>query len=171
MQFGQTPPDQRLPPIQPTGFFSGLKPVPIVFGIVADVVSTFALSTAYYMLFVAQEMSQHGGAPEDALTEYWNSSEGIMASLVIGAIGTVIGGFYAGRRAGSMEMKHGAFVGLGSILTGLVMQSLGGDAVRFQEWHMIIAYAAAIPAGALGGSIAEFVRGAHRPHGGSWPGR
>jgi ABC-type branched-subunit amino acid transport system permease subunit len=170
MQFGQTPPQNRFPPIQPSGFFSGLKPLPIILGIVADIVSTFALSTAYYILFIAQELRQ-SGVSEDALSDYWNSSEGVMASLIIGAIGTGIGGYFAGRRAGLLEMKHGAFVGFGSILTGLVLQSLGSDAMKFEEWQLAIAYAAAIPAGALGGSIAEFLRSArHRP-GGNWPPR
>ena len=171
MQFGQTPPQQRLPPIHPSGFFSGLKPLPIILGIVVDIVSTFALSSAYYILFIAQELSRSGASSEDALNDYWNSSEGVMASLVIGAIGTVIGGFYAGRRAGLLEMKHGACVGLGSILTGLLLQSLGSGAMSFQEWQWAIAYAAAIPAGALGGSIAEFFRTARRRPGGNWPGR
>lgn len=160
MQAGQQQPyhpQNPPPPIEPTGFFTGIKIGPVLLGVVVDVVATILLSTLYYFLFVAKELSEKA-VSEEALTEYWSSSEGMIAGLVLGTLATVIGGFYAGRRAGIMEIKHGALVGVGSIILGLVLQP-GGDEAALEEWQMMVAYAAAIPAGALGGALAEMLRG------------
>jgi putative membrane protein (TIGR04086 family) len=174
MQSPQPQPNNPPPPIEPTGFFTGIKIRPVIIGVVVDIVSTMILSTLYYFVFVAKDLSDKGAISEEAMAEYWSSSEGIMASLVIGTLGTAIGGFYAGRKAGALEMKHGALVGLGSILTGVILQSAGENGAGLNEWQLLVAYAAAIPAGALGGSLAEWARGFSgiKPSGGgNWPGR
>jgi hypothetical protein len=70
-------------------------------------------------------------------------------------------------------MKHGGLVGVGSILTGIILQSVGENGTGLDQWQMLIAYAAAIPAGALGGSVAEWARGfspVKPPDRGAWPG-
>lgn len=172
MQTGQSPHNPP-PPIEPSGFFTGIKIRPVITGVVVDIVATIVLSMLYYFLFVAKEMTEKV-VSEDALAEYWSSSEGVMAGLVIGTLGTAIGGCYAALKAGSLEMKHGALVGVGSILTGIILQSAGHEGTGLDEWQMMIAYAAAIPAGALGGVLAEMLRGTvtnKPPTSGSWPGR
>jgi hypothetical protein len=58
-----------------------------------------------------------------------------------------------------LEMKHGALVGIGSIILGLILQS-GGTETSLPEWFMALSFAAAIPAGALGGFFAEMFRSA-----------
>ena len=161
------------PPIEPTGFFTGIKIRPVIIGVVVDILATMLLSTLYFFIFVAKDLSDPGAISEEALAQYWSTSEGILASLVIGTFGTAIGGFYAGRKAGALEMKHGGLVGLGSILTGIILQSASENGTGFDQWQMLIAYAAAIPAGALGGSVAEWARGlspVKPPDGGDWPG-
>jgi putative membrane protein (TIGR04086 family) len=174
MQTGQPQQNSSPPPIQPTGFFTGIKILPVLLGMVIDIVATIMLSTVYYIAFVAEELSEKGLPSEDAMAEYWSSSEGIMASLVIGTLGTAIGGFYAARKAGVLEIKHGALVGVGSILIGMIMQAASEDRIGINEWQMMIAYAAAIPAGALGGAVAEMFRdraAMKPPTGGGQPGR
>jgi putative membrane protein (TIGR04086 family) len=174
MQSRQPQPNNPPPPIEPAGFFTGVKIRPVIIGVVVDIVATMILSTLYYFVFVAKDLSDKGAISEEALAEYWNSSEGILASLVIGTFATAIGGFYAARKAGALEMKHGALVGVGSILTGVILQSAGENGTGPNEWQLLIAYAAAIPAGALGGSVAEWARGfstMQPPRGGNWPGR
>ncbi|HWP22917.1 MAG TPA: TIGR04086 family membrane protein, partial [Candidatus Binatia bacterium] len=92
----------------------------------------------------------------------------LMMSLILGSLGTVIGGFYAGYKAGTLEMKHGALVGIGSIILGLVLGA-GSSDNPMPEWFMALSFAAAIPAGALGGFFAEMFKGAFggsRPPGG-----
>ena len=151
-----TPPS----PIEPAGFFTGIQFRPIIAGVVVDVIATIVLVSAYYYLFVAQELPAPGAAAaDDAFAQYWSSSEGLMASLGLGSLGTFIGGFYAAYKAGTLEMKHGAMVGIGSILLGLVLQS-GGSERQMPDWFMALSLVAAIPAGALGGFFAELVKDA-----------
>jgi putative membrane protein (TIGR04086 family) len=171
MQSPEPPSHNPPPPIEPTGFFTGIKIRPVIIGIVVDIVATMILSTLYYFVFVVKDLSDKGVISEEVMAEYWSSNEGIMASIVIGTLATAIGGFYAARKAGALEMKHGALVGVGSILTGVILQSAGENGTGLNQWQLLIAYAAAIPAGALGGSVAEWVRGFSPtpPSGGKWP--
>ena len=160
--------------IEPTGFLTGIQFRPILVGVVIDTIATMALTSGYYAFFIAKELSEQGRA-EEAYAQYWTSSEGLIASLVLGSLGTLIGGFYAAYQAGSLEMKHGALVGIGSILLGLVLQGAGSDENALPEWFMALSFAAAIPAGALGGFFAEMFkemmrRGGNSPNSKNWPG-
>ena len=146
-------------PIEPTGFFTGIQFRPIITGVIVDTLATFAVTTAYYTFFVAKELAEKGLAGENAFSDYWASSEGLVASLLLGSLGTLIGGFYAGYKAGTLQMKHGALVGIGSIILGLLLQSAGSES-ELPEWFMALSFAAAIPAGALGGFFAEMLKSA-----------
>ncbi len=83
-----TPPS----PIEPTGFFTGIQFRPIIGGVIVDTIASIVLTTLYYSFFIAKELAAQGDAAEDALSQYWSSSEGLMASLLLGSLGTVIGG-------------------------------------------------------------------------------
>jgi putative membrane protein (TIGR04086 family) len=146
-------------PIEPTGFFTGIQLRAVIAGVVIDTIATIVLVTAYYSLFVAKELVAEGGIAEDAFAEYWNSSEGLVTSLLLGSLGTMIGGFYAAYKAGTLEMKHGALVGIGSIILALVFQAMGSER-ELPEWFMALSLVAAIPAGALGGFFAEIFKNA-----------
>jgi len=154
-------------PIEPTGFFTGIQIRPIILGVVVDTIATLALTTLYYTFYVAKDLADKSGATEDAFAAYWSSSEGLVASLLLGSLGTLIGGFYAAYKAGRLHMKHGALVGIGSIILGFVLHS-GSSASNLPEWFTALSFAAAIPAGALGGFFAEMFAGVGR---GSAPGR
>ena len=168
-QSHQTPPS----PIEPTGFFTGIQFRPIIGGVIVDTISTLALTTLYYSFFVAKDLAGQNDAAEDAFARYWNSSDGLVMSLLLGSLGTLIGGFYAAYKAGRLEMKHGALVGIGSILLGLALQAGGQENNPVPEWFMALSFAAAIPAGALGGFFAEMLKnaiGGGRPSAsGGWP--
>ena len=149
------------PPIEPTGFFTGIQPRPIILGVVVDTIATFAISALYNTFYVAKELADKAGAVEDALAAYWSSTDGLMASLLLGSLGTLVGGFYAGYKAGKLHMKHGALVGIGAIILGLLLQA--GDAESaVPAWFIALSCAAAIPAGALGGFLAEMLQNVSR---------
>ena len=157
-------------PIEPTGFFTGIQFRPIIAGVVLDTIVTIVIVTAYYYGVVAKGMPNEGEAAEEAFAQYWNSVDGLMVSLVLGSLGTMIGGFYAAYKAGALEMKHGALVGIGSILLGLVLQA-GRSERQAPEWFLALSLVAAIPAGALGGLFAEMFRGAFGRPARTQPGR
>jgi len=147
-------------PIEPTGFFTGIQIRPILMGVVVDTIATFALISVYYAFYVAPGASKGGAVGEEAAA-YWATGEGLVATLLLGSLGTLIGGFYAAYKAGTLEMKHGALVGIGSIILGLILQA-GTEESSLPEWFMALSAAAAIPAGALGGFLAEMFKNATR---------
>ena len=156
-------------PLEPMGFFTGVNWRSVIVGVVVDMIATFAISMAYDVLFVAREMGDKGAPSKEALAEYWSSGDGLFAGLLIGLLGTAVGGFYAAYKAGSLQMKHGALVGVGSILLGLLVQDASEQAFKLPDWYLFAGLAGAIPAGALGGFLAEALKGRVSP-GGAWPG-
>jgi putative membrane protein (TIGR04086 family) len=84
----------------------------------------------------------------------------LMVAFLIGSLGTAIGGFFAARKAGVFEAKHGAFVGLGSLIVSFIELLLQEGPPAGPEWFRMISVLAIIPAGALGGYVAERLKGA-----------
>ena len=144
-------------PIEPTGFFTGIQFRPILMGAVVDFIASFVLAAFYYGFYVAPN-SGAAAAFEEEAAKFWMTSEGLAAGLLLGSLGTLVGGFYAAYKAGILEMKHGALVGVTSIIVGVIMHS-GDSESQFPEWFIALSFAAAIPAGALGGFFAEMFAG------------
>ena len=144
-------------PIEPTGFFTGIQFRPILTGAIVDFIASFALTTFYYGFYVAPKAGAAAAFEEEA-AKFWVTSEGLVAGLLLGSLGTLIGGAYAAYKAGTLQMKHGALVGVASILLGLLMQP-GDSANQVPEWFLALSFAAAIPAGAMGGFFAEMFSG------------
>ena len=144
-------------PIEPTGFFTGIQIRPIIMGAVVDMIATFALVALYYRFYVARGSGAAEGFEEE-MAKYWVSGDGLVVSLLLGSLGTLFGGFYAAYKAGTLEMKHGALVGVCSIILGLLLQP-GSSENQAPEWFLALSLAAAIPAGALGGFFAEMFSG------------
>ena len=171
MQYDPGTPHSPPSPIEPTGFFTGIQFRPILIGVVVDVVASILLSGAYYAHFVEPGAGMLAAFTEEA-AKYWSSSEGLVATLLLGSLGTMIGGFYSAYKAGKLEMKHGALVGIGSFILGLGMQSGAGESA-FPDCFTALAASAVIPSGALGGFFADIFQsatsGGHTPHSGNWP--
>ena len=156
-------------PVEPTGFFTGIQILPIVVGVVVDYIATYAAMYAYFFVYVANELGKRGEVSPEVITTYMLSDEGLIIGFMIGALGTVLGGFVAARRAGKIEIKHGAFVGLGSLIVSAIEQAMQEDPVVIPEWFRFLSVISIIPAGALGGFVAEMFKGVggRAPGGGS----
>ena len=74
-------------PIEPTGFFTGIQIRPIITGAVVDFIATFALVAFYYRFYVAQGSGVTEGFEEE-MAKYWLSADGLLASLLLGSLGT-----------------------------------------------------------------------------------
>jgi len=159
MNLNQQPQGSIPRPIEPRGFFTGVKIRPIIIGAVVDYVATYALITLYLIVHYMKEPLEKGGlsaeALQEALKEMLSSQEGLLALLVIGALCTVLGGYLAGRIAGTEEVKHGVLVGAVSLIIGFLQSGMAGEASPVPYWHELLGYLLAIPAGALGGSLAQ----------------
>lgn len=159
MDLNQRPRGSVPRPIEPPGFFTGLKIRPIVIGAVVDYVATYVLITLYLIVFYLKEPLKNGAlsgeALQQALEQMISSQEGLLALLVIGALCTVLGGYIAGRLAKAEEVKHGALVGAVSLIVGVLQTGMAGEASPVPYWHELLGYLLAIPVGALGGSFAQ----------------
>jgi putative membrane protein (TIGR04086 family) len=159
--------------IEPTGFFTGVQIRPIIVGVVVDYIATYAGIYAYFFIYLAKEWSKQGEVTYEQITEYMASPEGLMISFTIGVLGTALGGFVAAHKAGKLEIKHGALVGVCSLLVSFIQQSLEEESLPLPEWFRFLSVLAIIPAGALGGFIAGALKGSgggNRPGGANWPG-
>jgi putative membrane protein (TIGR04086 family) len=145
-------------PVEPRGFFTGVKILPIIVGAVVDYVATFVVVMAYLIIYYVKEPLESGGLPEEvierAFKEMVSSQEGLVALLVIGALCTVLGGYVAGRLAKAQEVKHGALVGAVSLVLGALQSGMVGEETPIPQWVQLLGYILAIPAGALGGWLA-----------------
>ncbi len=137
-------------PIEPTGFFTGIQLRPVITGVALDTIASYVLIELYFSFAVAKGAATN----EEAIAAYLLTSEGLMASLLLGSLGTAIGGFYAGYKAGRLEMKHGGLVAIGSIIVSLLMQVVTPE-TEMPDWFIGLSLTAAIPAGVLGGFLAE----------------
>ena len=141
--------------MQPTSLFTGLKVRPIVVGVIVDYVATYAAMFAYIALFVSRKLLDEGELSEEALRRYAASPEALLSGFAIGTLCIVLGGFVAGRLAKALEIKHGAAVGVGSMIVSTLEQAMAENSLPVPEWFVLISYLVAIPAGALGGYLAE----------------
>jgi hypothetical protein len=172
MQFEPRHAGTPAPPVQPTGFFTGVQIRPIIIGVVVDYIATYAGMYAYFFVYLANQISKKDQPSRDAIVAYMTTTEGLLIGFAIGTLGTAIGGFIAAIKAGSFESKHGAFVGVGSLIISFIEQVASEEVSPLPEWYRALSVLAIIPAGALGGYVAEMFKGragASRPGGGKWP--
>ncbi len=155
MQSGTHRPENIPPPVEPAGIFTGIQIRPIITGVVTDYIATYLFGFAYLAFYFGKEVFENGELSEEALREFLSSPESLLILGVIGTLCTVLGGFVAGRLAKSAEIKHGAFVGGLSLILSTLEQTLSGQDLPIPEWYQFLAYLVAIPAGALGGYIAQ----------------
>jgi hypothetical protein len=163
-----TPPS----PIHPAGFFSGVQIRPVILGVIVDYIATYAAMYAYFFVYLANKLAEQGELSQEAIADYMMSREGLMIGFIIGALGTAFGGFIAAQKAGKFHIKHGAFVGLGSLIVSFVEEMLRGESMPMPEWFRALSILSIIPAGALGGYVAEILEralGSHGPGSGSRP--
>lgn len=150
------------PPIGPVGFFTGVKIWPIVTGVIVDHVATYVLTILYLISYFLNEPvgeSLPEEAIQKALNEALSSPQGLVSLGIIGAFSTALGGYVAGRLAKVAEVKHGALVGLASLIFGVLQKTIVGEGVPVPYWYELLAYIVAVPSGALGGFFAQGSRG------------
>jgi len=150
-------------PPQAEGFFTGVQPRAVILGVVVDYFATYLGIYGYFFVYWARKAAANGQLSPEAIGDYMQSHEGLMIGLTIGALGTLMGGFAAGLKAGSREIKHGAFVGLGSLILSFIETQLAGGETRpMPEWIRAVSVLSIIPAGAIGGMLAGALRGERR---------
>ena len=79
----------------------------------------------------------------------------LAASLLLGALATVIGAYAGARRAGVVPLKHGLMVGLVAGVSALVMLLLPGTVTppELPFWYHLLGWLSYLPAGIAGGYL------------------
>ena len=145
-------------PVEPEGFFTGVEIRPLILGVVMDHIATYAMMFAYYFAYVVPKFGGNGEIDPDKVSQFMLTAEGLTAGMVIGALGTMIGGMVAGYKAGGYEAKHGGLVGAGSLLVAFIQQSLAQETLPVPDWYRTLGVILAMPVGAIGGYIASFLK-------------
>jgi len=145
------------PPIQPAGVFEGLRPGAILIGVIIDNLATLVASSLLVSLFAAELAREHGEElPEEAIELLLTSPEFLLASLVVGLLCTVFAAYVGARRAACFCVRHGAWIAVGSAISSLVFYASAEPGPRPPLWFDLIGFAMMIPAGALGGLLADY---------------
>ena len=122
---------------------SDIKPKAVVFGTVVDNGGTLLFMTLLAAALVSTGLS------EDEVMSRMKSTSGLFLGLIIGLGFTALGGYIAGRTAGSAERRHGALVAVIGMVLALIFRESGVPA-----WFDIAGFAAMLPAGIFGGHLA-----------------
>lgn len=146
------------PPIQPSGVFDGLRPGAILIGVLVDHLATF-IAGPLLIAFFAPELSPEPGGelPEDALEPVLTSPEFLLAILVVCLLCTVFGAYVGARRAACFCIRHGAWIAVGSAISALLIYAAAGPQEPSPPlWFDLVGFSLMIPAGALGGLLAQY---------------
>jgi len=147
------------PTVEAEGFFSGIRPLALVIGVLVDHVSTMLLGIATLGIVAALYGRGDGAVLDEQAALELAFKPGVLAAwMLVGSFCTGLGGFMAGRMAARQRVQHGAFVGLAGIVVGLL--SYGDTAVVGQPplWFDLMKFGVLVPAGALGGWVSGLSR-------------
>jgi hypothetical protein len=73
----------------------------------------------------------------------------LVIMIVLGAGSSVLGGYAAGRFAGFRETLHGALVGFGDVVIGVV--GMHYFEASLPAWYTVVSFLSVVPAATLGG--------------------
>jgi len=116
----------------------------ILWGVLVDTLGTLTVATALFLAMAA------AGIPAAEITLRIRGFSGLMLMLILGLSFTLIGGYVAGRTAGRLEILHGAIVAGIGLALGLFFRE-----PNLPLWYETVSFAAMIPIGMAGGSIAR----------------
>ena len=116
----------------------------LIVGALADNVGTLFLMLLLMTALTSQGLSQ------DEVMMRMKSVSGELLSLIVGLGCTVLGGYISGRMAGRGEVLHGALVAGAGIVVALLLREHS-----VPSWYDVIGLASMLPAGMLGGRMAQ----------------
>lgn len=145
--------------IEPEGVFDGLRWGAILYGVFIDMIVTVVLSVPLYLAFVGPEFFSDDEAAARAAEAL--AYESVLFNVVAQAFGlacTAFGAFMGARRAGSRFVRHGGWVGTGSLVLGVLLYAALPEGPRQPVWAEIGGLILIVPAGVLGGQLAALLR-------------
>ncbi|MGB0722038.1 MAG: hypothetical protein ACPGU7_06535 [Gammaproteobacteria bacterium] len=138
-----------------------MRPAPIAFGgIVVDVGGTLMASYALLIVYVQIQLNSGALTPLDleadngraVMDMFLNDPAALALSLLIGLVMTALGGFWAARMAGRLELFHGLGAGTVSLLVGEILFTDGGS---LPGWYSVLGYGLHLPVAVAGSWFAR----------------
>lgn len=149
--------------IEPQGIFDGLQWRAIVFGVVVDTLLTMVVSMPLLYLFAGPEVFADDEAVARAAEARAYASDAFnVVMLLAGLACTLVGGGVGAARAGLDFVRHGGWVGVGSLLLGVALLTILPAGPHQPLWVEVLGLVLIVPAGALGGRLAAALRDAAR---------
>lgn len=142
----------RPQPIGPEGLLEGLRPRAILRGFLWDCALSIAASVALASLFLEDGVFQ---SRDDEIDAVFASTRFCLLALPAGLGCTVIGGFLAGRGAGTHPVKNGVAVGIAGLLLGIAGSLVPSTGPASPWWFDFLGFVLILPAGAAGGALAR----------------
>src|SRR5687768_1815259 len=119
----------------------GLKPWPIVAGILVDLSGSLGLGVLYFIGVFGLQIGR--GAP---LAEESLATRHLLVTEIIGLVLTAVGGFVAARMARTLYIQHGVAVGVGALLLWLVLEwAIPSEGLL--AWYEYFSFGGVLPAG------------------------
>jgi len=136
----------------------------VVVGCLVDILSSTVVGLAYGMV-VGIVLVVQGARVERMLQLISDSMAVMLGGLLIGACGSILGGYVAAWMARQRELRHALATGIASLTIGIAMlslQSLSPIPVTQPRWFTIIAFVLTVPAATFGGWLRRSVVGRDR---------
>ncbi len=140
-------------PAAPEGPFDGLSYRAVALGVAVDHVASLIYGTALTLVLASEEIASSDEAVAEAALEAVVTSPGfVISALVGGTICTILAAFVGARYAGDYYRRHGAWIAAGSAALALLWFPVR-EAMSWLDWAALFFI---IPAGILGGALAEW---------------
>ncbi len=140
-------------PAAPESPFGGLSYRAVALGVVVDHVASLVYGTALTLVLASDEIASSDEAVAKAALEAVAVSPAfVLSALVGGTICTVLAAFIGARYAGDHFRRHGAWIAAGSAGIALLWFP-AREAMSWLDWAGLFFI---IPAGILGGALAEW---------------
>jgi putative membrane protein (TIGR04086 family) len=127
----------------------GLRPRPIMAGLVVDLAGSVILSVGYAVVRMALDVAA-GRADSDQIVF---TTADYVVSAVMGLLLVVAGGYVAGRMARVRPVAHGLCVGIAVLVITVIINVLAPDP-QAPAWFNVASTIGAIIAATIGGGLA-----------------
>jgi hypothetical protein len=145
-------------PVEPQGILEGINWRAVLFGAIVDIVLTI-FASAIFIFWAAgpDAFSPDEAVAKQAVDAALLSPEFLLFAFVTGTVATAIGAYVGARRAGVFHVRHGGWIAICSALCSLLFLLAPGatSAPNTPLWYDALGLILMLPAGLLGGRLAE----------------
>ncbi len=146
--------------IDPEGVLDGIRWGAVVFGVVVDLAASLVVTIPMLLILAGPDaFSENEAIAQAAQAQALESDFATLVGVVVGLFCTVIGAFVGARRAACHFVRHGGWIGVGSLVLGVALIAMLPPEPASPLWADMTSLLGIVPAGMAGGLLAAFVSG------------